>query len=469
MHYIKFAIMLLVIILAKSSFITYAQEGTAVTTQSEVILYGDDRPARKPPGLRAKLYDDYNEVMNLLSLDPPEQEKALIILNDRDFEDKRRINAFEKAVFYNLIASIYQSQEKYDEALSYYKMVLDLEPLAIRDNIDIPYDLLDGANFLMGQLYFIKGEYQKSHLYLNNWLVQQETPTARNLIFIANAYYYAAIDEEIEKIQADNFIRTSISLINRAIKINESAAKEDWFVFLRTLHSNLNEDQIVFDITETLLTRWPKKQYWVELSGLYALEAGKDELSESEIDELGKLQLVALETAHRQGMLTTGRELETISQLFLYHEIPYKSSKTLEKALREGISQPTYKNFDLLSIAYLQGKDMEKAINPLSKAAKLSDDGELFMRLANVYLQLDKYQEAASSIDAGIEKGGIDRPDLARFLQGQAYMALENFEQARAAFRLAAKDERTSKNATTWLNYIDREEQRIKDIREYLN
>ena len=132
--------------------------------------------------------------MNLLSLDPPEQEKALIILNDRDFEDKRRINAFEKAVFYNLIASIYQSQEKYDEALSYYKMVLDLEPLAIRDNIDIPYDLLDGANFLMGQLYFIKGEYQKSHLYLNNWLVQQETPTARNLIFIANAYYYAAID-----------------------------------------------------------------------------------------------------------------------------------------------------------------------------------------------------------------------------------------------------------------------------------
>lgn len=432
-------------------------------------LSKDERPARKPPGLSAGLYKAYSEVVELLNQDIPDQERALFLLKNTNFEIKSRTNAFERAVFYNLIASIYQSQENYDEAILYYKKVLEQEPLGIANNIDVPYDLLDGANFLIGQLYVIKGEYKSAHIYLNNWLAYQVAPIARNLIFIANAYYLAAIEDGIERAEAEGFIRTAISLTNRAVGINELSAKESWYVFLRSLHYYLNEDQNVFDITEILISRWSKKQYWIELSSLYASAAAKDGIGENEAAELEKMQLVALETVHRQGLLSTGRELETISQLFLYHEIPYKSSKTLEKALTEGVSEPTYKNFDLLSIAYLQGKDIEKAIEPLSKAAELSENGELFMRLANVYLQMDQYQEAASSINAAIEKGGVDRPDLARFLQGQAYMALEDFDRARASFRMAAEDERTVKNANTWLKYMINEEQRVKDIKEYLN
>lgn len=471
-----------------------AQEN--INEKKEEILYGDDRPERHSPGLRMARFREYNEVMELLMLEPPDQENALLILLDRDFTNSKRINAYERAIFYNLIASIYQSQEKYTEALKYYKLVLEQDILAmsdqklaldqnasaikggmaidreitsVSDRMEIPYDLLDSVNFLIGQIYFTIGEFETSHIYLNNWLIQQPDPPANNLIFIANAYYYAGMEEGQEKSKSDDFIRTSIALVNQAINRDRLNAKEEWYVFLRMLHENFGEDQRVFEITEILVTNWPKKQYWLDLSGLYARFGSKDGLSEEKVAANENLQMVVFEIAHRQGMLTVGRELESMSQLFLYHEIPYKSSKTLDKAIRDGVSEGTHKNYDLLSMAYLKGKDMDKSIEPLSKAAALSEDGELYMRLANVYLQLDMYSEATESIDLGLEKGDIRRPDLALFLQGQAYMYLERFDDARVAFREAANDERTEKNASTWLEYIDREEQRIKDIREYLN
>lgn len=469
----------------------HAQENNNSST--EEVLYGNDRPERHSPGLRMARFREYSEVMELLTLDPPDQENALLLLLDRDFTNSKRINAYERAIFYNLIASIYQSQEKYTEALTYYKLVLEQDTLAmsggldqntsaikgrmaigqettsIPDRMEIPYDLLDSVNFLIGQIYFTLGEFETSHIYLNNWLIQQPDPPANNLIFIANAYYYAGMEEGQEKSKADDFIRTSIALVNQAINRDRINAKEEWYVFLRMLHDNFEENQRVFEITEILVTRWPKKQYWLDLSGLYARAGAKDGLSEDEIATNENLQMVVFEIAHRQGMLTVGRELESMSQLFLYHEIPYKSSKTLDKALRDGVSEGTHKNYDLLSMAYLKGKDMEKSIDPLSKAAALSEDGDLYMRLANVYLQLDMYSEATVAIDLGLKKGETRRPDLALFLQGQAYMYLERFDDARLAFQEAANDERTEKNASTWLKYIDREEQRIKDIREYLN
>ena len=65
---------------------------------------------------------------------------------------------------------------------------------------------------------------------------------------------------------------------------------------------------------------------------------------------------------------------------------------------------------ELLAYGYLEGKDSEKAIAPLSKALKLGDDEGRYMRLANVYLQIDDYPNSAIAIEKALEKGDIDRP-----------------------------------------------------------
>jgi hypothetical protein len=45
---------------------------------------------------------------------------------------------------------------------------------------------------------------------------------------------------------------------------------------------------------------------------------------------------------------------------------------------------------------------------------------------------------------------------------------LTRFDEARAVFDEALKDERSEETALMWLRYINNEEKRIKDIREYL-
>ena len=120
-------------------------------------------------------------------------------------------------------------------------------------------------------------------------------------------------------------------------------------------------------------------------------------------------------------------------------------------------------------MSYINGQDLAKSVEPLSAAAEMAEDGNLYMRLANVYLQLDDYEAAAAAIENAIDKGGLRRPDQSRLLQGQAYLSLEKFDDARASFREAAKDDRSETMARNMLRYVNNEEKRIKEIREFLS
>lgn len=456
----------------------------------EEVKYGADRDRRKTPGIRQQFFKDYIRATEFIQSDPPQYDEALEILLDQNYE--RSFTPYEKAAFYNSIATIYLSQQKYQQALKYYKLVLlqdntakgpqqeglpptantGFQAITSSTGTELPYDLLDGVNFTIGQIYFTIEEYENSLFYLNEWYIQQDSPASHNLIFIANAYYYAGNVDNILPIKSTQYHRFAMKLINRSISVEEAKGnlgKESWYLFLRTLHNNFEEDEQVLTITEFLITNWLKKTYIIELSGLYAIKAGKENISEEEASTYEMKQMVAMEIAHRLGMLNKGRELESMAQMFLYHDIPYKSSKTIDASLKNGMSEKNYKNYNLLSMAYIKGQDREKAIEPLKYAANFSEDGQLYMRLANLHLQLDRYENAVNAIEDAIEKGGILRLDLAKFLQGQAYIQVQKFDLARQAFKEAAKDERTLKNANIWLQYIDTEEKRIRGINEYLS
>lgn len=175
----------------------------------EGIKYGEERDTRKIPGIRKKFFNDYLDAIELIQLDPPQYDEALEILLDQNYE--KRFKPYEKAAFYNSIATIYLYQQKYVEALKYYKLILQQEnsekqllqdvlppsantgfqKIGSPSSSEIPYDLLDSVNFLIGQIYFTIEKYENSLPYFNEWYIQQDNPATHNLIFIANAHYYA--------------------------------------------------------------------------------------------------------------------------------------------------------------------------------------------------------------------------------------------------------------------------------------
>ena len=420
------------------------------------------RPKLKSmPGTTERAYKTLIKVQELMEVEPPQFGEAMAILKKQNLD---RLNSTERASFLQMMAAVAQNMDGMDEALGYYKDMLGLSAIS--------YSQRDQITFVVGQIEFSNGNLTEALTYLEDWFQYQPAPSITNLIILANVYYVAGMGEDVPKAESEKQFRTAIEFFNWAITKAITDGKEDkenWYAVLRTIHNNLEETDKVLEYAELLATRWPKKAYWTQLSGLYAQAATDDGVSEADAALLEKKQLAAYELAHRQGMLDKGREFETMAQLYLYHEVPYLSSKTIAESFEKGLSEENQRNFNLYATGLVSGKDLEDAVVPLRKAAELSNNGNLYIQLANVFLQIDKYKEAAEAIQLGLDKGDVRRPDQSSLLQGQAYLSLEMFDEARKSFREAGKDERSEKNANNLLRYVDNEEKRIKDIREYLS
>ena len=102
----------------------------------------------------------------------------------------------------------------------------------------------------------------------------------------------------------------------------------------------------------------------------------------------------------------------------------------------------------------------------MEQAAAKSDKGELYARLGNVYLDGDQYKKAISSINKGLSRGGVKRPDTARLVLGMAYFNDKQYKKARDAFKAARKDERSEKYAAQWLKYLVNELDRQKKLKD---
>ena len=413
------------------------------------------------PGVGERAGKILKKVSDWAQEEPPRFQEVYNELKD---EERRldRWNDTEKVAYYQLMAQASQNLDNMDEALAAFKAILGLEKISNTQR--------DQFTYIVGQIEFSKGNYAEAIRYIDEWFKYQPNPSITQIEFLGNVQYTLAMENEGPA--AEPYFRKAIELLNWAITKAKAEGKEDkenWYQVLRAMHNTLNELDKVEEYAELLTSRWPKKQYWVQLSSVYSQLATQEGRSDSEVAEYEKKQLAAFEMAHRQGMLDTGREFETMAQLYLYHESPYQSSKVMGQSLADGKSEKTRRNLELYSTGLVTGKDYEEAVGPLAEAAALSDDGNMYFQLANVYLNIDKYAEAAEAIDKALAKGGLRRPDQLSILQGQAYLALEDFDKARESFREAAKDERSEAAARNFIRYVDSEEKRIREIREYLS
>jgi tetratricopeptide (TPR) repeat protein len=121
----------------------------------------------------------------------------------------------------------------------------------------------------------------------------------------------------------------------------------------------------MIDVVKELIVYYPKDTYVLTLAGIYS--------------ELGdtKKQLALTEVLYEKGMLNTSSHITNLGNLYLLHGLPYKAATLLEKEMNENIVESNERNLRLLSQAWYQAREDEKAIPPLERAAGMSEDGEL--------------------------------------------------------------------------------------------
>ena len=405
----------------------------------------DTRETRRTPALRNKVYERLAEAQGFA--EAKDYASAEAILNDMISEDgKRALNSYELANVYNLHAFLSYVKEDYAQSLRYYGQVI-AQP-------DIPLAMEINTRFTVAQLYFVQEQWQQGIDALLTWFDLNEKPNAGAYVLLAQGYY-----------QVKDY-NLALKNVETAIGMHEGEGKlpkEQWYNLARFLYFDKEDFDSALDVLNTLIIYYPKKQYWVQASHLYGEK--KDEPT----------QLALMEAAYEQGFLDRSSELVTMSYLYLNAETPYYAGAVMQKGFADELVEDKSKNFELAGSAWAQAREVAKSIPMMEKAAAKSEEGELYVRLGNVYLDGDQFSKSADSIIKGLNKGGVKRPDQARLALGMAYFNLGDYDEARKAFRAAGKDgarrkewQRSQEMAQQWIAYVTSEEDRQRELEKDL-
>jgi len=191
--------------------------------------------------------------------------------------------------------------------------------------------------------------------------------------------------------------------------------------------------------------RFAKKQYWVQLSLIYGAR------------ENYRRSLSVQQVAYAQGFLTEDKELRRLARSYLYHDLPYPAALVLEKAIESGAVAPDSEAFELLANSWIAAREYERSLEPLRDAAKLSEDGNLYVRLGQVHMQREDWKEASALLEKAVEKGGLKDAGNADLLLGIAYYNGAHVARARSSFLRARKHESTRNAAIRWITHLDTE------------
>jgi tetratricopeptide (TPR) repeat protein len=428
-------------VLAIQVAVTQVQSDLGVNPFSSAVAQEEKKKntekTRRTPALRNKVYEKLAAAQELA--EAKNYGGAAKVLDDMiaASRESTKLNSYELANVYNLYAFIHYSREDYSKALGAYEKVV-AQP-------DIPLAMEINTRFTIAQLYFVQEKWQTGINALLKWFEMTENPNAGAYILLAQGQFQL---KQYDK---------ALGNVEKAIgifKAKDKIPKEQWYNLARFLYFEKNNTDKTVDVLEELLTYYPKKQYWVQISHMYGEQ--KKEWQ----------QLSAMETAYVQDMLDKGSELTTMAYLYLNAEVPYKAATVMDKGLKSEAIEGKSKDWELAGNSWRQAQEIDKAIPAMEKAAAKSSKGELYARLGNVYLDGDQFQKAVTALNKGLKRGGVKRPDTAQLVLGMAYFNLKKYDSARSAFTKAGRDERSEKYASQWIKYMDSELARQKQLEE---
>ncbi len=344
------------------------------------------------------------------------------------------LNSYERGQILYFTGIIEYEQDNISAAVRAFEQVIQLP--------DLPPGFRADTMWALVQFSMAAEEYQKVIEYGTQWLRDAENPTGDPFYLLAVAHY-----------QLKQY-RQSVDLVTRAIEIAERdrGAREEWYGLLRAGYHELEDNRRLREVLELMAVRWPKKDYWIHLSSVYG------ELNQE------RRQVAVLETMYEAGWMNRENEVLQLAQLYIQLGGAYKGAKMIEKGMADGLISRNERNYRLLAQAWMQAQDDRRAIPPLREAAQRANDGQLYVQLAQSHLNLYQYDECIEASNAGIRRGGLSRADTANLVLGTCLLEKQRYGPAREAFRAARTDERSRRTADNWIQFIDREIERKRDL-----
>lgn len=392
------------------------------------VAQDDERKTKQTVAMSQSVFEKLTEIQTLVE----EKDYAGGHAAIRDLQGNDKLSPYEKAQLHNLSGYAYYLEEKFDNAIRSYEQVLQ-QP-------ELPEALQQSTLKTLAQLHFTVENYQEALETVRRLMAIVPEPAADVYMLLGQAHfqmqdYNAALEP----------IKTAIEMFNTQGR----TPRENWLLLLRVCYYELGDFQNMIGVLVDLISYYPKDTYVLTLAGVYS--------------ELGdtKKQLALAEVLYEKGLLSNSTHVVNLANLYLLHEIPYKAARILEDGMESGLVPKDVRNLRLLSQAWYSARNDREAIPPLQQAAEMSEDGELYVRLAQAHLNLENWDSAAQAIEQGLRLGGLSRDDTANIMLGMAYFNQKKLNSARQAFERALNDTRSRRTAQQWIQYVESEKKRV--------
>ncbi len=127
-----------------------------------------------------------------------------------------------------------------------------------------------------------------------------------------------------------------------------------------------------------------------------------------------------------------------------------KAVQVLQDGISKGIVQQNGENQKLLGDCYMVGDQPDQALAAYRKAIPLAKDGEPSVAAGAILLNDNKFSEAKSLLQQGIDKG-VKHKGNAYMMLANANIGLKDRTGAIAAMKQAAQDPDSTEKANAWL------------------
>jgi len=436
-----FTALLSVLDISGVSGIAYAEEKQVSGSEGKERKY-ENVKTRKRQAVSQKCAKKLESVQAALSgkerveqKEPNSKQLQNLIRQLRDYKDSSCSSSYEKSQVYNLLGFVHYSLNAIQEAIISYKSMIAEPDVDLRQKTDTHYTL--------AQLYMMQENYPFAARQLEIWIANSDVVSNDGKVLLAQVYY--ELDRKPE----------ALMLVNQAIDTVSTKGhtpKESWWVLQKVLYYEKSDNKNggnkkynnkkVVSILKQLITYYPKHLYWHQLGGMYG-----------QMEE-NSYRLASLDILYLDKALTKNRDLLSLAYLYLGADVPYRAAQIIEQGIEQKIIEPDAKNLELLGGAWQQARETQKALEPLQQAAIKSDTGEIWSRLAMVYLDLDENTQAVNAAKNALKKGQLKYPSYTQMTLGNALVNLNCYRKAADIFAKAAENKKSEKTARQWRTYV---------------
>ena len=358
-----------------------------------------------------------NEAIELLNMEKYAEANARISTLTLD-----KLSPYERGTVERILFSISYGQEKFAEARDHLAKAIASGGLNAQQ--------IDEARYQAAQLFMQEEKWKEGAAALEEWFKTATNPNSAAYYLLAVAYY-----------QQDDYNR-ALPPAKKAVELMDKP-NENWLQMLSALYLQKEQYKDAVPVLQQLVTIAPdKKTYWMQLSSIYGQ-------MEDYANALGVMQI-----ANSVGLVTEDSEVRRLADLLLFNDVPYRGAQVLEAAIEKKLVKLDDKLYEKLANCWIAAGEYDKSIPPLQRAAELSPNGDMFIRLGEVQVQREDWSAAIAAIERGVAKGQLKDPGNAQLMLGIAHYSQKNYQAARPFFERARQSEKHRQVAESYLQAI---------------